>query len=80
MGDLATLLTAIGSVITALAGAAGIVITAARTSRRERSDAAEEAAEDVLKAIADGEFDEDELEELRRRLRQQGRRHHREVD
>jgi tellurite resistance protein len=69
VGDVATLLTAIASLVTALGGAVALVISAVRTSRRERAGAAEEVAAEILAAAADGELSPEELREIRRALR-----------
>lgn len=45
MGDLAALLTAIGGLATALAGAIATTVTALRAGRRERADDADRIAE-----------------------------------
>ncbi|GAA0638329.1 hypothetical protein GCM10010174_70230 [Kutzneria viridogrisea] len=65
MGDVATLLGAIASLVTALGGAVAAVLLALRTSRRERTDAAKEVAAEIL----DGDYTEDELRQIRRALR-----------
>ena len=69
MSDLATLLGAIASLVTALGGASAGIILALRTSRKERPAAAEQAAELLLDAAADGEISPDELAQLRKQLR-----------
>ena len=69
MSDLATLLGAIASLVTALGGASAGIILALRTSRKERPAAAEQAAELLLEAAADGEISPDELAQLRKQLR-----------
>ena len=47
MGDLPTLITAIATLVTALGGAVGVVITAIRTGNKQAAAAAEKAAADV---------------------------------
>ena len=47
MNDVATLITAIGTLVTALGGAVGVVITAIRAGNRQAAVAAEKAASEV---------------------------------
>lgn len=72
MGELATLISALATLVTAIGGAVAIVVTAVRTSKRERETTATNAATDVvdeiLSAAADGEITTAELEEIRDRM------------
>lgn len=61
MGDIATLLTAIGGLITALAGAYALVYNTVRMSRTERPAAAKGMARELAAAAEDGEITPDEL-------------------
>jgi len=65
VGELAQLITAVAGLITALGGVLGVVITARRTSQRERPAAARNATDRLLKSLAtaakDGELTHDEL-------------------
>lgn len=47
MNDLATLLTAIGTLVTAMGGAVGVVVTAIRSGNKQATAAAEKAAAEV---------------------------------
>jgi hypothetical protein len=77
VGDLAALLTAIGGLITAGAGAFVLVWNTVRTSRRERQNAAPEVVStlaDVARhadADGDGQVSAEELQALADRLREQ---------
>lgn len=66
MGDLASLLTAIGGLVTALGGTFALVWTTVRTSRRERPDAARRAIEELAASAADGEITPDEIADILR--------------
>jgi hypothetical protein len=70
--DLASLLTAIGGLVTAVAGAFALVWTTVRTSRRERPAAVRRAAEELAAAAEDGEITPDEIAAALARLRQKG--------
>lgn len=61
MGDLAALLTAIGSLITALGATTALLITTMRTSRRERSAAADEVLDQLCAAAQDGAITPEEI-------------------
>ena len=80
MGDLATLLSALGTFGTFVLSSAAFVIGWQRTSKGERKDAAEQAAENakrdteiatekafdrLLDKLADGQLTADEVEEIR---------------
>ncbi|WP_190824690.1 hypothetical protein [Saccharopolyspora pogona] len=47
MGDISTLLGAIGTLITAVGGAIGVVVTAIRSGNRQAKAAAEKAASEI---------------------------------
>lgn len=47
MNDVATLITAIGTLVTALGGAFGVVVTAIRSGNRQATAAAEKAASEI---------------------------------
>ena len=66
MSDLATLLTAIGGLVTSLCGGAALLISAVRSSRRERPQAARSVAEQLAEAAADGELTDDEIRDILR--------------
>ncbi|MCP3805367.1 hypothetical protein NLX83_39485 [Allokutzneria sp. A3M-2-11 16] len=68
MGELATLLSAVAALVTAIGGAVAIVVTAIRTSRRERKNTATDVVDELLAAAADGEITTAELEEIRKRM------------
>lgn len=83
MGDLATLLSALGTFGTFVLSSAAFVVGWQRTSRTERKDAAEIAAEEaknateiatekafdkLLDRLADGQLTADEVEEIREDL------------
>lgn len=81
MGDLATLLTAIGTLVSAGVSTAGLGIAWLRSSKRERKDAAEIAAErteqvaevraidELLDALAgDGQISDVEVKRIRDHL------------
>lgn len=72
METLAPLLTAIGGLITAAAGAFVLVWNTVRASKRERPAAAREVAEALAEAAADGEITPEELTEALQRLRKTG--------
>lgn len=67
MGELATLLTAIGGLVTALGGAAAVIITALRTSRRERNRAADTVLDELHAAAEDGRITPEELAAILRK-------------
>lgn len=73
MGDLATLLGGIGSLLGGITGSIALAIGFLRTSKKERKQAAEGAAEramgELLDAVADGQITAEELEQVRRTLR-----------
>lgn len=81
MGDLATLLGAIGTMFTGVTSSVALVVTWLRSSRRERKDAATDAAdravEEMLTAVADGQITVDELAKLREL---HAKRHRKEVE
>mgnify|MGYP001107133560 CR=1 FL=1 len=66
MSDLATLLTAIGGLVTSLCGGAALLISAVRSSRRERPQAARSVADQLIEAAADGELTPDEIQGILR--------------
>ncbi|WP_199444448.1 hypothetical protein [Umezawaea beigongshangensis] len=68
MGDLATLLTAIGGLIMTSASAFALVYTTVRRSGGERRDTARAVVEDLAAAAEDGEITPDELTQALRRL------------
>jgi hypothetical protein len=68
VSDLATLLSSIAAVITAIGGTTTGIIYALRTSRRERPRAAQRAAELLLKAAEDGRISDHELATMRHEL------------
>lgn len=72
MSDLASLLTAIGGLVTALGGAVAVVITAVRTSRKERPAAAEQAAQQIASAAEDGDYTVEEVTQILQALRRRG--------
>lgn len=78
MSDVATLLTAIAALITGVGSSVAGIITAVRRSPREREAAAEKAVDELLSAAADGQLDDDELENLKRLSQQRQQR--KEVD
>ena len=65
MGDIATLLTAIGGLVTALAGAFALVYNTVRIARREPRAAAENAAQrmadELVAAAEDGQLTAEEI-------------------
>lgn len=63
MNDWATLITAIGTLVTALGGAVGVVITAIRSGNKKAAAAAEKAASEIDDAQSR------EIAELREQLR-----------
>ncbi|SES20821.1 hypothetical protein [Lentzea albida] len=69
MGDVATLLQAVGGLITAAAGAFVLVWTTVRSSKKERKDAAERAIEKLAVASEDGDITPDELADVLKELR-----------
>lgn len=70
MGDLATLLTAIAALVTSIGASVAGLISALRTSRRERPAAAREAVKELLdSAASDGVITKAELARLQRELR-----------
>lgn len=84
VGDLATLLGGIGSLLGGLTSSVALAIGFFRISQRERGRAAESAAEramdELLDAVADGQVTAEELEQVRRTLRHEEggeRREHR---
>lgn len=72
MTDLAALLTAIGGLITAGAGAFALVWNTVRMSRKERPRAAERAVEQLAAAAEDNEITADELAAVLKELREGG--------
>lgn len=64
MSDIASLLTAIAGLITALCGGIALVVTAFRTSRRERPRAARRLAEQLAEAAEDGVITTEELRKI----------------
>lgn len=68
MGDLATLLTAIGSFLTGVGSLIGVPLLLRRTSNQERKGSARGATRKILEAAADGKVTPEEaadaLEEL----------------
>jgi uncharacterized membrane protein len=86
VGDLATLLAAIGTFGSFATSSIALAIGWRRTSRKERRNAAEGAAEramdELLDAVADGQITAEELEQVRRTLRRDSGHHgdHREED
>ncbi|MFD6072819.1 hypothetical protein [Amycolatopsis lurida] len=76
MSELAQLLTAIGGMVAMVLGAIGGLVTALRTSRRERPKAAANGAtrvaEQLAKAAEDGEITPDEVAEAMRLLKEEG--------
>ncbi|ATE56136.1 hypothetical protein LV78_006582 [Actinosynnema pretiosum] len=71
MQDLATLLTAIAGLVTALGGAFALVVSTLRVSRRERPAAARRVAEALAKAADDGEITADKLAEALEYMREE---------
>lgn len=69
MGDIATLLTAIGGLCTALAGAFALVYNTIRMSRKERPAAAKGVARELAAAAEDGEITAEELAAILEKLR-----------
>lgn len=72
MNDLATLLTAVGGLVTALAGAFALVWNTVRLSKRERPATARRVVEVLAAAAEDGEITADELAELAEHLEDPG--------
>lgn len=68
MNDVATLLTAVGGLTTALAGAFALVWNTVRLSKRERPDTARRVVEVLAAAAEDGEITADELAQLAEHL------------
>lgn len=69
MNDVASLVTAIGGLITAASGAFVLVWTTVRGSKQERQTAAERAVEGLAAAAEDGEITADELADVLKELR-----------
>lgn len=69
MGDIATLLTAVGGLVTALAGAFVLVWNTVRMSKRDHPAAAKELARELAVAAEDGEITPDELAAILERMR-----------
>ena len=69
MNDLASLLTAIGGLLTAAGATFALVWNTVRSSNKERTSAAENALERFVAAAEDGEITSDELAELRQEFR-----------
>ncbi|MCK2242138.1 MULTISPECIES: hypothetical protein [unclassified Crossiella] len=66
MGDLAALLTAIGTLITAIGATTALLINSLRTSRRERSAAADDVLDRLRAAAEDGVITVEEIAEIMR--------------
>lgn len=69
MSELATLLTALAGLITAVGGSVALVWTTVRTSNRERPAAARGAAEELAAAAADGQLTAEEIDQVLQRYR-----------
>lgn len=69
MNDLATLLTAVATLVTAVGGSIGVVVTAIRSGHRQARAAAEKAVDE---ADADRDRELAELREQVRRLTEGG--------
>jgi gas vesicle protein len=68
MGDVSNVILAIGGLITAVCSGIAAIITATRSSNRERHKASETSASKVVKQLRDAEDTEAELEHLRKEL------------
>lgn len=64
MNELAVLITSIGAAIGTAGGGIAMVITAVRSSRKERATAAHTMVRKLARALQDGELSSDELADL----------------
>ena len=64
MEAVAQLITAVAALVTALGGAVALVVSAKRTSKRERPAAARSFGAALAEAAADGEITAEEIREI----------------
>lgn len=69
MGEAALLITAIGGLVTSIAGAIVLLVNTFKKSRKEREDAADQAVDEVVKELSTDPLIQ---ELLRKRIRDAG--------